>query len=216
MSQEKKPIILLIEADQSLRRLISLGLQQRGLYVIEASSLASIPAFDIQQLTLLVLDIDSNTGTNWSLLERVQSHPHFAPLPVVALAWDNRPSDHPSDKIIAVAPTHITYLPKPFDARILFKAISRQLAAQAAKEAAIEARAEAALLATYKSHTAPSIWPVITAAGLLLIVIGLLLQMVIAMVGFLVVIAALLIWTLGAKPETEKISTVLLHPGVNT
>jgi len=49
-----------------------------------------------------------------------------------------------------------------------------------------------------------------------LIVIGLLLQMVIAMVGFLVVIAALLLWTLGAKPETEKISTVLLHPGVNT
>jgi len=216
MSQEKKPIILLIEADLSLRRLISLGLQQRGLHVVEASSSANIPAFDMQQLALLVLDIDRGTGSNWSLLESVQSHPYFATLPIVALAWDNKPGNYLSDKVKAVTPTQVIYLPKPFDARILHKAIYRQLAAQAAKEAAIEARAEAALLATYGSHAAPSIWPVITAAGLLLTVIGLMLQIVVAIAGLLVVLVALLLWTLGTKPEAEKISTSMLHPGMNT
>jgi hypothetical protein len=71
--------------------------------------------------------------------------------------------------------------------------------------AAEEARAEALLLATYNTaHTAPSPWPVVTAAGLLLVVIGMLVQVAVAAVGFLIVLVALLLWTLGAKPPAES------------
>ena len=38
MSNGTRPTVLLIEADTSLRRLIALGLEYRGMHVIEVSS----------------------------------------------------------------------------------------------------------------------------------------------------------------------------------
>ncbi len=46
----------------------------------------------------------------------------------------------------------------------------------------------------------------VTAAGLLLAVIGLLLHVIIAITGILVVVVALLLWTLGAKPESAPMA----------
>src|SRR5437870_9587366 len=58
-----KHTVLLIEADRSLRRLITLGLQYRGMYVIEASSPTSIPTLQSQLPDVVVLDIDSEVGS---------------------------------------------------------------------------------------------------------------------------------------------------------
>jgi CheY-like chemotaxis protein len=207
MSQEQKPAttILLIEADTSLRRLIALGLQHRGLHVIEASSPANLPDCDTQQVDLLVLDIDSGTKRNWSFLEMARLHPDLSTLPIVVLAWEGEliPASHPQSPVVAAATEQVVCLAKPFDARILHETINQLLAARAAQEAARRARAEAILLASYSTQSAPSIWPVVTAAGLLLTVVGLMLQVALVASGFLIVIIALLLWTLGTKPQAR-------------
>jgi len=199
--------ILLIEADPSLRRLMTLGLQHNGLHVIDTSSLylASITA---QSIDLLVLDVDRGMANDWSLLEKIQSNPQLASLPIVVLAWDY-PGIAPTTTFasstaftsIIVSNSSQVLLNKPFDARALYRIVQRLLVSRAEQKAAIEALAEARVLAMYSQHAAPSIWPVVTAAGMLLAVIGLLFHVAIAITGMLIVVVALLLWTLGAKPE---------------
>jgi CheY-like chemotaxis protein len=204
MSERQKPAttILLIEADISLRRLIALGLQHRGMHVIEASSPAHLPACEGQQVDLLVLDIDSGTKRNWSFLDMVRLNPDLSAMPIVVLAWECEPAPTSQSQVLAVATSEqVVFLAKPFDARVLHENINRLLTLHAAQEAAHRARAEAILLASYSAQSAPSIWPFVTAAGLLLAVVGLMLQVAIVALGLLIVIAALLLWTLGAKPE---------------
>jgi CheY-like chemotaxis protein len=209
MSPGKKPAILLIEADLSLRRLISLGLQNRGMHVIEASSPASLPTTDLQSLDLLVIDIDTSPRKHQSLPETLQQHPQFSTLPAIVLAWENLSPEQPaSSAVVTATTTQVLSLPKPFDARRLHQAVEQLLQVRADTLAAEEARAEALLLATYNTtHIAPSPWPVVTAAGLLLIMIGMLLQIAVAIVGFLIVIVSLLLWTLGAKSPAEQRET---------
>jgi len=204
MSQGKKPTILLIEAETSLRRLITLGLQHRGMHVIEASSLASVPSIEAQQPDLLVLDVHSRATSDWSFLNAIQTHPQLSSLPKVVLAWDCQPSEDANQATTTAAQTQIMCLTKPFDARTLYGTIEQVLAANAAQEVAAEARAEEILLASYSAHPAPSIWPIVTAAGLLLAVIGMLFQVVIVAMGMLIAIVALLLWTLGTGSQQGR------------
>ncbi len=203
MSQGKLPTVLLIEADSSLRRLVALGLQHRGMHVIEASSPAHVLSFDARQVDLLVLDLDGNAGRDRTFLasaHAILTHPLLSAVPTVLLAWEYPP---PLTQNVTVA-TKLKYLTKPFDARILHETIDQLLLAREADAAAYEARAEELLLATYARQTAPSLWPIITAAGLLLAFIGMMLQIVITVVGVLIVAVALLLWTLGSRPPAEK------------
>src|SRR5260370_13722584 len=80
--------VLLIEADKSLRGLIALGLQYRGIHVIEANSPMNLPVLETQQPGLVVLDIDGEAGSDHSLLAVAQEHPYLSSLPIVLLAWD--------------------------------------------------------------------------------------------------------------------------------
>src|ERR1019366_3453366 len=149
MSSEKKPTVLLIEPDAALRRLIALGLEHRGMYVVEANSPTSMPSFaethaETQQFDLLVLDMDGGAGRNRNFLASAHTllaHPQFSTLPTILLAWE-----YPSSIGIAetgvVTASAIKYLPKPFDARVLHKTLDQFLIARAADEAAREARAE--------------------------------------------------------------------------
>lgn len=209
--------ILLIEADPSLRRLMTLGLQHSGMHVVEACSpLAAVTA---QSFDLVVLDIDRGIASDWSLLEKIQSNPHLASLPIVVLTWNgsytssiaNFSPPTASTSVVVSTSEQIMLLDKPFDARNLYHIIQTLLTTRAAQKAAVEAMAEARVLAIYSQHAVPSIWPVVTAAGLLLAVIGLLFHIVIAIAGILIVMIALLLWTLGAKPETVPIAIAVSH-----
>jgi DNA-binding response OmpR family regulator len=205
MSQGKKSTILLVEADASLRRLIALGLQHRGVHVIEVSSAEHVSSLGIQSLDLLILDIDGGLHSDWSLVEAAQSHPYFTDVPTIVVSWDCLvPGNSPMlTRTTAATLTQVTCLTKPFDARTLYATIEQILTARAAREAAAVAKAEEMLLATYSAHASPSIWPIITAAGVLLTFIGMMLQIAVTIVGLLIVIVALLLWTLGTKPERE-------------
>jgi DNA-binding response OmpR family regulator len=198
MEQARALTILLIETDYSLRRLISLGLQHRGMHVVEASSPDTIPSLEADQIDLLVLDVDGVSYNDRPLLNTIEADLDLSTVPTIVLSWDNQPATtHALSPIANATLTHATCLEKPFDARVLHKTIDRLLAAKSLAEAAVEAEQEARLLASYSAKTAPSIWPVITAAGLLIAVAGLLFQFIIAAIGLVIVVVALLLWTLG-------------------
>ncbi len=201
MSQGKKSTVLLIEADASLRRLIALGLQHRGMHVVEASSPPHM--LSVEMPDLLIVDVDNGIRSDWSLLTDVQASSSLASVPTVVLAWE---SLFPlKDTTTTITQTQITCLTKPFDVRIMHESIDQLLADSAAKEAAIIARAEEALLASYATHAAPSIWPIITAIGLLVAFIGMMLHIAIVAAGLLIVFFALLRWMLGTQSEQRVV-----------
>jgi DNA-binding response OmpR family regulator len=205
----KKPTLLLIESEASLRRLIALGLQDQGIYVVEASEPTTIPSFDTQQLDLVVMDVDRGPRADWSFLDVLQSHSQLSTLPMIVLAWNRPSAATTSPSVIALlespAQARAVFLPKPFDARALHGVIGQLLQARTQQEAQHEALIEERLLAAYSTYAAPSIWPVITAIGLLITVCGLLFHFAIVVLGLLVVIAALLLWTLGEKPASRNV-----------
>lgn len=203
MPHGPEPTVLLIETDTSLRRLIALGLQYRGMHVIEASSPASLPTVEAREPDLLILDIDGNTGSNWSLLDAVQSYCDLSTLPVVVLAWECPVAVGAARKEQSQLQTSTTCLSKPFDARALYTAIETLLAASNMQATAQSQ--EMALLRQGKVSS-PSIWPLLTAAGLLLTFIGLMGLLAISAVGLCVVLVSLLWWTLGTSIKKEAVA----------
>ncbi len=200
MLQGTRYIVLLIEADRSLRRLIALGLQYRGMHVIEASSPRNIPVLESQQPSLVVLDIDGEAGSNRSLLSTVLDNPYLSTLPMVVLAWDCLvPAGIHQD----TSQAQLTCLSKPFDARTLQATIEQILGVT---EEINSTAKQGVLLAAHSATPTPSIWPLITAVGLLLLFTGLMTQFVISVLGLLIIIVALLWWTLGTRPEHEPLA----------
>ena len=200
MLEGRKHTVLLIEADRSLRRLISLGLQYRGMHVIETSSPTSLPDLQSQRPDVVVLDIDGEAGSNHALLSTLQSHPYFSSIPLIVLAWDclvtSGNHQHGSQ-------TSITCLAKPFDARTLLTTIEQ---IQGTSKVNSLASRQEQLLARHSATPTPSILPLITAAGLLLSLTGLMTQITISALGLLVILIALLWWTLGTKTEPESLA----------
>jgi len=210
MSHESKHTVLLIEEDVSLRRLMVLGLEYRGMRVVEdvldKSALYSPGDFSTvegQQADLLVLDIDGGISSDWSLLAKVTSHPYLSTLPVVVLAWEDSLPERISNRY-----SNISCLTKPFDARMLHATIEQLLAESTAQEVSTTPREQEAFLATHGAAPALTIWPLVTAAGLLLACVGLLGSIAITVVGLLVFMAALLTWTLGTNPGQTSIPNV--------
>jgi len=198
MSRELKHTVLLIEEDVSLQRLMALGLEYRGVHVIEAGDFSAI---ETQQADLLVIDVDGGVGSDWSLLAAVASHPYLSTLPMVVLAWeDSLP--------ISARRSNISCLTKPFDARTLHTTIERLLAERVVQKVSATRREQETHLAAYGAAPVPTIWPLVTAAGLLLTVVGLLGPIAITVVGLLVFMAALLTWALGPSPGRTSIPNV--------
>lgn len=200
MQHETRETILLIEADTSLRRLITLGLHQRGMHVIGISSPGALPALEMFVPSLVILDIDGEAGSDHSLLPIIRQHPILSDVPAVALAWDCLLPEN----ILQDAPqTQLTCLTKPFDARTLHTSIEHILAAN---KAITRSQKQEAFLTARSATPAPSIWPLVTASGLLLLIIGFMVQVTLVALGLLIVIVALLLWTLGTKPEQQPIA----------
>lgn len=197
-SSTSRRTILLIEADTSLRRVIALGLQSRDLQIVEAASASHLSDSKTQQVALIVVDIDGEVGNSHELLAQIVAHPHLSTLPIILLAWDtslqtNTPLSKPDDRLICLA--------KPFDARSLQAAIESVLASGESMSPAVREAANA----RRTSSPAPSICPLITAAGLMLALIGLMLQLAITAVGLLIVVVALLCWSLGPRSQPREV-----------
>jgi CheY-like chemotaxis protein len=204
MSHGTHPTVLLIEADPSLRRLITLGLQDRGMCVITADSLDNLPLLETRSLSLLILDVDGGIHSNWSLITAAQAHFSLSTLPIVTLAWEYPPIAVPAgliDQPPDALSTTVTCLTKPFDARILHSTIEQLLLATSTSEMAA---LPASPVPVQAKTAAPSIWPVITAAGLLLAFIGLMGFLALTLVGLSIVVISLLLWTLGATPNRRS------------
>lgn len=197
MSRETGYTVLLIETDTSLRRLIALGLEHRGMQVIEISSLAALAERPIANPDLLVLDIDSGYRDDSSSLVAVQEHPYLATLPTVVLAWDQeqRAGQNHTYPLLEV-------LAKPFDARLLHATIENLLITSASITMA--ARRGIVLAAPASTIPSASFSPFFTAVGLLLLVIGLMLsQLLVVCAGLLIGLIGLLCWTLAKRPERQ-------------
>jgi CheY-like chemotaxis protein len=195
MSTEQKRSVLLVEADAALRRVISLGLRQQGVEVLEAASTKQAQTLLERNPSLLIVDVDGGVASDWSLLERVKTdHQPTAP-PVVILTWDCSPMQRqtPGRSAPIAFADQAVCLVKPFDARRLLGEVETLLAAH---PQAVAQPAAARLLEAPEEMPVPmqSIWPLVLAAGLALAVSGLLVNPVVVGLGIVVAFAALLLW----------------------
>jgi CheY-like chemotaxis protein len=212
MSYQAKTTVLLIEPDASLRRLIALGLQYRGMHVIEASSLDHTPNLEAQTPDLLILDMDERGSSYYSRLTALQADPYLSTLPTILLGWES-PMSVPVDgvhELYATSDSQVTYLAKPFDVRALHTTIEQLLTTPTLQQAV---PVQGVVLPTQSAASAPSIWPFITAAGLLLTFIGLLGLLAFTIVGLCIVVVSLLWWTIGTGTKKEPISPVTVGVG---
>ncbi len=210
MSNGTRPTVLLIEADTSLRRLIALGLEYRGMHVIEASSEWNLPTLGAKKPDLLILDVDGAKGSDWTLIEAAQAHPYLSTLPVVVLTWECPVAVGAASEEQNSFQGHTTCLTKPFDARALHTTIEALLVADSTNStdstAQETARKQDILLMTQQATAAPSIWPLMTAAGLLLAFIGLMGVLAITALGLCIVLVSLLWWTLGTGGKKQAVA----------
>jgi len=210
MSKGTRPTVLLIEADTSLRRLIALGLEYRGMHVIEASSTWNLATLGAKKPDLLILDVDGARGSDWTLIEAAQAHPYLSTLPVVVLTWECPVAVGAASEEQNSLQGHTTCLTKPFDARALHTTIEALLVADSTNStdstAQETARKQDILLITQQATAAPSIWPLMTAAGLLLAFIGLMGVLAITALGLCIVLVSLLWWTLGTGGKKQAVA----------
>ncbi len=200
MSHETKPTVLLVEGDPSLRRLIALGLQYRGMHVIAASSPIKLPTLEVHSPDLLVLDVDGGVSSDPSLLTALQAHPYLSTLPMVLLAWECPVPPGLAGGQQNILQAQATCLTKPFDARTLHATIDQQLLANALQKIS---KTQESPLAVQTRSPSPSIWPLLTAAGLLLAFIGLMGLLAFTVFGLLIIVVSLLWWTLGTNTKKE-------------
>lgn len=197
MSTREQPIILLIEPDAALRRLIALGLYHRKMRVMTAASLTAISTRLARSPDIVLLDVDDGVESDWSGLDEARAHPLLSALPILILAWDApvlaSSNAHP------VSLTRIAYAAKPFDARALHETIEDLLEARGLQAAASTRAVDDPAAA----RPAMSILPLITAVGLFIAIAGFLVQFILVIAGLLIVLVALLWWTLGATNSAQ-------------
>jgi DNA-binding response OmpR family regulator len=210
MSNGTRPTVLLIEADTSLRRLIALGLEYLGMHVIEVSSAWNLATVGAKKPDLLILDVDGAKGSDWTLIEAAQAHPYLSTLPMVVLTWECPVAVGAASEEQNSLQGHTTCLTKPFDARALHTTIEALLVADSTDStdstAQETARKQDILLITQQATAAPSIWPLMTAAGLLLAFIGLMGVLAITALGLCIVLVSLLWWTLGTGGKKQAVA----------
>ncbi len=181
------------------------------MHIIEVSSAWNLPTLlptvGTKKPDLLILDVDGARGSDWTLIEAAQAHPYLSTLPVVVLTWECPVAVGAASEEQNSFQGHTTCLTKPFDARALHTTIEALLVADSTASTAQEtARKQDILLITQQATAAPSIWPLMTAAGLLLAFIGLMGVLAITALGLCIVLVSLLWWTLGTGGKKQAVA----------
>lgn len=195
--------VLVVEADAALRRVIAVGLRGRGLKVVEARALGDIWEHITTPPAAIVLDVGLGPTSEWMLLRALGGHRALRAAPLLLLAWDcPAVLDSPPVERGDLRREHIC-LTKPFDARALFAAVERLVAAPAllgaVAAASVGQPAQAALAAgseaEHRHAPGASIGPLVAAGAATLAVAGFLIQPALSMVGVVLLIAAVLWWS---------------------
>ncbi|HEY6410513.1 MAG TPA: hypothetical protein VIY29_23940, partial [Ktedonobacteraceae bacterium] len=135
--------------------------------------------------------------------EVVQEQPYLSTLPVVVLTWECPIAVGAAGEEHDYQQAQAACLTKPFDARALYTTVEELLAAVATDGTA---KKQEILLGAQLASPAPSIWPLLTAAGLLLAFIGLMGIFALTAIGLCVVLVSLLWWTLGTGVKKEAVA----------
>jgi CheY-like chemotaxis protein len=203
--------VLLVESDAGLRRVLALGLRQRGFDVAEARALGDAWELSALPPAVVILDVGLGPSSEWTLLRALRAHRTLGEAPLVLLAWDC-----PADPALTDGrASPLVCLAKPFDARALFDAVeglalvpvhvpAGPLVAVAAAAGAPEPAPDAGVSGATAGEghagaealpvSPPSISPLVTAAGALLAVFGFLIHPAFVVAGIVVILAAVLWW----------------------
>ena len=221
--------VLLVERDVALRRVIALGLRHQGMNVLEASSARQAQGLLNQRPSLLVLDVDSGLTSDPLLLADLRRYDGLAETPAVVLAWDcsSDLKDHierdgaavclakPFDarRLFAEAESllEVVLQRRPVESAVA-ASVGQSLSAaddprralvpeETAEMAPIPAYARLVELRDEGRASAPSIWPLVLALGLMIAASGLLIHPILVALGALIVLGAILLW--GFEPSAR-------------
>lgn len=224
MSDAQSRQVLVIEPDAALRHVIALGLRRRGLDVMEARSLGELWERVAAPPAALVLDVGLDTTNEWVLLRTLQGHRTLREAPLVLLAWDCPAEMATTTNPLSAsahggedAPARIC-VAKPFDARALYAAVERLVAAPAlvgavaasaaGRQAGVEEQTQERQVVSGADPHVPrpaasiSTWPLAAAGAATLAAVGFLIQPGFALVGVVALVAAVL-WGCTANPEAS-------------
>ncbi len=118
-------IILLVEDEPNVRKLVAVNLVQRGYQVLEAENgQQALKHLNDQKPALMVLDIKLPDITGWDILDRITTAPSlFTNLPVLVMTAS--PVDH--NIVVNQYPCVVEILVKPFNTVKLLTAVQRAL-----------------------------------------------------------------------------------------
>ena len=118
-------IILLVEDEPNVRKLVAVNLVQRGYQVLEAENgQQALKYINDQKPALMVLDIKLPDITGWDILDRITTAPSlFTNLPVLVMTAS--PVDH--NIVVNQYPCVVEILVKPFNTVKLLTAVQRAL-----------------------------------------------------------------------------------------
>jgi CheY-like chemotaxis protein len=196
--------VLVIEADGALRRVIEVGLRQRGFEVVAVPSLGEAWESIRVPPAVVVLDVGIGAGSEWGLLRMLRTHRLLGPAPLVLLAWECPSS---AAEVVGERGVRRVCLAKPFDARALYAAVEGLLAERVAGVPASQGTgsAEGALVGTLAGGAVgPSVWPLVTAAGAIVATTGFLVNVALVVAGLAIVFAALLWWGFEARGSASS------------
>jgi CheY-like chemotaxis protein len=204
--------VLLIEPDEALRRVMAVGLRQRGLRVVEARSLGEAWERVAAPPAAIVLDVGLGPNSEWMLLRTLRAHRVLSQAPLAVLAWECPTAAALGEDC---PPPHVC-LTKPFDARALYVAVEDLLLAPSPVPATV---GSSVALANYipseramplpdaplpaRQSAAPSVWPLVTAGGATLALAGFLIHIALVVIGVTLILAAVLLWSGEAGDATE-------------
>jgi DNA-binding response OmpR family regulator len=188
-----EPSIVVVEADADLGHVVALALEHHGRPIQLYRSLAD--AWEAVQTApaLVVLDAGPAAPGGWNALAAVERHRLLGTAPVVLLAWecavdDSAPLGHGARVCLA----------KPFDARALDEAVAALLspAQTALVSSGVGAAATEDASVDAEPAQSPSVWPMVTAAGGFVSVVGFMVHPSYVVGGLAIMLAAILRWAL--------------------
>jgi CheY-like chemotaxis protein len=185
--------IVVVEADADLGHVVALALEHHGYPVRTYRSLAD--AWETAQTVpvLVVLDIGPATLDEWNAVAALKRHRLLGAAPVVVLSWDCVVAEGNGYEARVC-------LAKPFDARALDEAVAAILTPAGdagtplSSESSVPVPSDAVVRA--EPSSLPSVWPMLTAGGGFVAVVGFMIHPIYIIGGLIVMIAALLRWAL--------------------